>query len=191
MPLPQGFVATSLAVAPSDADRIYAAGLHDDGAAWRGEMARSVDGGASWTLHDLPGTDYDNLPFIADVHGSLPDRLYLSVAATPGRLLLTDDGGESWSEIFEASGPITSFALAPDGAAMLAGNPTDGLWRADTATHTFEPLSTSGPECLRWSESGLYGCFSQYNDGFFVGLSTDGGETFDPLLELPCWPCRA
>jgi photosystem II stability/assembly factor-like uncharacterized protein len=184
--LPAGFQATTLDVAPSDPDRIYVAGVYDDGGGFDAVVVRSVDRGESWTVHPLPPRDAASGPFLAAVHPTDPDRLYLRLDVEPGRLVTSGDGGASWTAIFEGAGALTGFALAPDGGEVLVGGFLDGLWRADTATHRFDRVSDLGPECLRFGGDALYGCFNQGQFGFFVGVSNDAGASFEPLLDVRC-----
>lgn len=179
--LPDGFVATTLDVGPG---RIYAAGLHDVAMMWQGELARSDDGGDTWTLAPLPADGF-NVPYL--VGFVPPDRLYLRVASTPAKLIFSDDGGATWNEIFAQSGALTSVALSPDGTRIVLSDRLDGTWRAETTSHAFERIGDRGAECLHWAPEGvLYGCFEQDIDGFFIGVSADEGASFTALFERPC-----
>jgi len=39
-------------------------------------------------------------------------------------------------------------------------------------------------DCLTWAYAGLYACADEAIAGFTIGVSTDGGETFTPILHL-------
>jgi MYXO-CTERM domain-containing protein len=41
-----------------------------------------------------------------------------------------------------------------------------------------------GAKCLTWTAQGLYACANEFTDGFTLGLSSDQGKTFTPLMHL-------
>ena len=82
--------------------------LTNDHVAWasgtHGIVARSVDGGAHWTLHHVPGADSLDLRSIAALG---PDA---AVAASAGpaengqaRMFRTTDGGATWTQVYATS----------------------------------------------------------------------------------------
>ena len=184
-PLPAGFLGLTLDVAPSDPDRIYASGLRQSGGVYFGVVARSIDHGASWTMVDVPGSDAVAAPYLGAVDPVDPDRVYLRLDGAPGRLLASSDGAETWAEAFAGQGFLRGLALSPDGAELLVGGETDGVWRAPAATLAFEQVSTAKVRCLTWAAAAVYAC----GDGAIAPLasvSTDEGATFAPLLPLAC-----
>lgn len=187
--LPQNIEALTVDVAPSDPNRLYVSGLIGSGDAATGVLARSDDRGETWTVYDAPDTDEVYAPFIAAVHPTDPDTVYVRLDGGPGRLYLTDDGGETLTPIWEAPiGNLLGFALSPDGSEILVGNDFDGVFRANAEIGAFERVSDLPIRCLQWAETGVYACVNSviYNHGFIVARSDDKGVTFDPLLELAC-----
>jgi hypothetical protein len=84
---------------------------------------------------------------------------------------------------------LTGFALSPDGQHVAVGgaNGLTILGRAGVdagggyATIANAPLPV---DCLTWAYAGLYACADEAIAGFTIGVSTDGGETFTPILHL-------
>lgn len=171
--LPQGFAGLTLDVVPgTQPARIYASGVDSTGATPVGKLARSDDGGASWQLFDVPESDDVFAPYIAAIHPSDPDRVFVRLAGGPGRLLVTSDGGVQWTEVWRAPiGNLRGFALSPGGETVLVGTEFDGLYRASTADFMFEKLSSLAIRCLTWTAAGVYACVNQglYLDPFTIG----------------------
>ena len=101
---------------------------------------------------------------------------------TADAMLVTHDGGTTWTTAFQGTGGLLGFALSPDGATILVGGAKDGLWRASTSDLTFAKVSPLGVLCLAWASPGVYACADEATDGFTVGLSTDEGATFTAVM---------
>jgi photosystem II stability/assembly factor-like uncharacterized protein len=91
-----------------------------------GTVLRTVDGGATWSVHQVAGAD--SLDF-RDVHGFSADEAV--AMATAGRLYRTSDGGRSWRVVYAASDTsvfldAVSFWDAKHGIVM--GDPIDGTF---------------------------------------------------------------
>jgi MYXO-CTERM domain-containing protein len=108
------------------------------------------------------------------------------LTGSPGRLLVSTDSGKMWSEAFKGMGILKGFALSPDGKIIAVGGEGDGIWRAPTDTLQFEQRSKVGVQCLAWSTVGLYACAGEFKASFTVGLSTDEGASFTPVMHLAC-----
>ena len=152
----------------------------------KGVLARSVDGGQSWTRSDVPGATKLSAPYIAAIAAEDPDTLYVRLSGTPGKLLVTHDGGANWSALLDFKGPLDGFALSPDGRYALASGRLDGVWRATTSDLAFERVSCTKLRCLSWTSAGLFGCADEFQTGFLVGESPDLGASFEARLHLSC-----
>jgi photosystem II stability/assembly factor-like uncharacterized protein len=177
-----GLYATTLDVAPSDPNDVYIAG---SGTMGEPLVARTSDRGRSWTLHPIPVDTQSKVPFLSAIDPVASDTVYVRIAGDPGRLLASNDGGASWTIVFQATGPLLGFALSPDGETVLLGD-LAGVWRAPTATMQFEKRSNVVIQCLAWTANGVYGCGNQLTDGFLIGLSTNEAATFEPVLPMHC-----
>lgn len=185
VPLPNDFRSLTIDVAPSDPSRVYVSGLSGAGS-YVGAIARSTDLGASWEILEIPGSDAQSAPYLGAIDPANADVLYVRLDGAPGRLLASQDGGGSWQTVFMGSGLLRGFALSPDGAMVVVGSTSGGLWRADTQTFVFEQVFNGSVQCLTWTSAGIYACATQPFDEFTLGLSRDGGATFATLLDLPC-----
>ena len=164
---------------------LYVSGI-SQGDVVTGVLARSDDGGETFRRHDVPGASKVSAPYIAALDPGDPDTVYVRLSGTPGRLLVTRDGGSTFSALLEFDGPFDGFALSPDGRFALASGRADGVWRANTDDLVFERLSCAKVRCLSWSDAGLFACADEFQAGFLVGESTDQGQTFAPRLHMPC-----
>ena len=179
------FSATTVDVAADDRNTLYASGLsQSDGVT--GVLARSTDGGETWTRGSIPFVNKTSAPYIAAIDASDASTVYVRLSGSPGKLLVSRDGGEHWTGVLDFSGPLDGFALSPDGSFALASGRLDGVWRARTSELAFERVSCIKLRCLSWTSSGLFACADESQAGFLVGQSTDLGASFEPRLNLSC-----
>lgn len=175
----------TIETAPSRAQRLYMGA--EDGNLELGFIDVSDDGGASWTTR--AGPDGVNSVYISAVDPQDADRVYLRSYFPQSNLYVSDDGAATWTLIYQSEVPLTGFALSPDGQQVAVGGSSGMAILARTAgdagggyaTMTTTPLPVT---CLTWASAGLYACADEATAGFTIGLSTDGGGTFDPLLHL-------
>jgi hypothetical protein len=204
-PIPMPTVLT-IDVAPSDPSRIYASGLS---ATNKGVFAVSIDRGAHWATVEIPGTNLDEIPFIAAVHPNDPSKVFVRTDAWKDRdvidtandaLLVTSDAGKTWKEVIRGGAKLLGFALSPDGASMRIGygDPVDssrlvdsasfGIWSGSTADLAVARIYDQAVTCLTWSQSGLYVCTSaEASGGLEVAFAPGGdlgasGASLKPLL---------
>ncbi|WP_437737301.1 WD40/YVTN/BNR-like repeat-containing protein [Sorangium sp. So ce1335] len=182
--LPEDFLAHTVDAAPSRRERVYLSGRF--GAPdYAGALERTDDRGATWTRLDIPGSDDRRLPYIGAIDPADPDTLYVRLDGEPAdTLIVSHDGGETFTTIFEGQGNLLGFALSPDGGSLVVGGPRDGIWRAPASSLEFTKVSDVGARCLTWTAEGIFACGDEFTDGFTVGRSTDEGETFTALLHL-------
>jgi photosystem II stability/assembly factor-like uncharacterized protein len=211
--------------APSDSNRIYVTGVvyplapaadagpsQPDASPNLGDapgiLMRSRDAGGTWERLRIPGASLDKPPFIAAVHPTNPDVLYVRVqgearASGPidSFLLYTDDAGGTWKEIFRGSADMLGFSLSEDGGEVRIGlgasqDPNDpssgrqvdpgalGIYRANAPTFSFTHLLVGQVGCLTDAGPRLYMCGSHDSEHFEVGVSTDDGVTASGLVDL-------
>ncbi len=147
-------------------------------AALAGQVARSTDGGLSWTLHGAglrPGERL--LDLTPD-----PDNPALLFAAAWDGLYVSQDRGESWSKPDEGPGYPDVNTLAWDSTGNLLAGTRLGLYRRTPDAGAWETAAgIQGRPVLTIAQAGegqdLYaGC----SGGLF--RSTDGGETWAEVI---------
>jgi MYXO-CTERM domain-containing protein len=181
--LPSDFLALSIELAPSDANRLYVSGYFS--ADIDGAVERSDDHGQSWQRFPI---NLDGAPdtYIGAVDPSDPDIVYLRANGQVfDSLYRSTDGAQTWTKIFQEQGELLGFALSPDGLNVAIGGPMIGIYIASTQDFQFKKVSNVQALCLKWRTEGLYACGDEYKDSFSLGISTDMGKTFQALYHLP------
>lgn len=188
--LPEGLDPTTVDAAPSLPTRVYVLGI----AAFPqfAALARSDDGGATWTssTFDARGARAVYLSAIDPVD---PNRVYARFAFdTSTAIYVSRDAGTTWSPLVEGRGVLLGFAVSPAGDRVVAGGPDDGLMGASAsdasdASVTFAALAPLHVRCLAWTARGLYACADEAPDGFTLGLTdaASGAAPFRALYHLP------
>jgi photosystem II stability/assembly factor-like uncharacterized protein len=179
----QGFIPSTVEVAPSDPQRIYVTGAIENQPSI---VLRSEDGGRSWSR--FPFDAYGSLPlFISAIDPFDPNLLYARIDQQPGdQLLVSRDAGENWQTVFSLDGDLYGFALSPDGSKIATGGPDLGIYIASTSDLDFQPVPAPvrGLRCLRWTSDGLLACGQEALDGWTVGRSQNNGQSFEPLFHV-------
>lgn len=214
--IPSDVFTTTLEVAPSNSSRIYVSALRYIASTDTrvGVFFRSENGGASWTRSEMPLPTDDNGLYIAGIDPNNPDRIYLRVAyglrspgpnpgdpdvVTPATVLrISDDKGMTWRDVYnteQESGEdraMLGFAVSPDGTRIVLGG-LFGVLAGPAPAGPFAPVSNIQNRCLKWTSAGIYACGTQNNfqpsDPFTIGLSTDGGRTFESIYERVSQTC--
>jgi hypothetical protein len=149
-------------------------------------LLRSVDRGLNWTPSTIPapaGTQ----PRILAIDPADSNTVYVRVlAAVTDSILITTDGGNTFRTSLTASGAFTSFLRATDGT-LYAGTLDGRLYVRPKGQADFGP-PRAGPHlrCLgqRPGTSRIYGCGDMLLDGFSLGYSDDGGQTFARVMKF-------
>ena len=159
---------TALLVAPSDPNRVYISALIEtaDGSP---ANALLVSSDAAMTFSSYPFTLHPSevRAFALAIDPNDASRVFMRAQPgnpeDPERLLLSEDAGRTFSEVFSATGPLV-LALS-ETTAWLGGKA--GLFRSDDRGKTFEAVAgaPSYVGCLRPSADALILC--GYQDGKF------------------------
>lgn len=188
----EDFVPSTLEVSRSRPQRIYIVGF--DGA-FQSTLLVSDDRGATWTSR--PIALYSTLPmYLSAIDPNDPDTLYVRVDdGSSDHLLVSRDGGSSFSDVLTIGTDMLGFALSPDGSRVAAGGPGDGLYVANTSDLSFSRAAElQSIRCLTWTERGLFACAQESLEQWTLALSSDGGQSFVPLwhvqdlVPLECTP---
>jgi photosystem II stability/assembly factor-like uncharacterized protein len=182
--LPEDFLGLSIDAAPSEPQRLYVTGRYGS-PDYTGVVERSFDRGQTWERFDITGSDDKHPPYLAAIDPVDPDVLYVRLdAAEADSLVVSQDGGATWTTIFQETGGLLGFALSPDGSKVAVGGDLDGLWIAPTDTFAFTKVADLRVKCLLWTPDRLFACADEFKDGFHVGVSNNEGKTFAPFEHL-------
>jgi hypothetical protein len=151
-------------------------------------LARSSDGGASWTVKDLEPMLGVGIARIITVDPQDPDVVLLRLISTNGEAIaVTRDGGATVTKALEITGTFTSYVQLPNGTrlvgAMVDSNTTPGLFRSRDAANTFEPVPNP-PRIRALSQRGgvVYAATDNFGDGYALGASDDEGTTWRKVM---------
>lgn len=155
-------------------------------------VLQSTDGGASWRNLGKLGTA--RLRIVVDP--SDPQRLYLSAADKPGKILRSQDGGKTWQVVLEGIEPDGRLTVDSSGV-VIYPNPAgigNGLFRSFDSGKTWEQFGQGHPLNAPWQ------LLSDSKDplkmwlagecGNPLALSTDGGGTFYTVESSPANLCQ-
>lgn len=163
----------AIAVSPTNPQEVYIAGVN---------IWKSTDGGKNFTLNAEWTGAFG--PFVHADHHMLkfsPEgKLY---SANDGGLNYTTNGGADWNDISDGLEVTQFYRMAVDPSnsnIMIAGTQDNGTHRM-VGDKWFNILGGDGMECLVDFLDNKYVYASMYYGNFF--RSTDGGETFRPMLD--------
>ena len=129
----------------------------------------SEDGGRTWKVLSRLGE--------ADLHKIqvVDDRLY-AFDAVLGAMLISDDGGKTFTEKFTPRGLIIDFVVDPEDPDRILAANDDQLYRTEDGGDSWRPVGLGEGIRLDWpAPDALYRAFK---DGT-IERSSDGGDTWD------------
>jgi photosystem II stability/assembly factor-like uncharacterized protein len=152
------------------------------------QLMRSIDGGAQWTTIDVESTLGANGFRIVAVDPQDPLQLYLRVIEDLGEeLAVSSDGGVTLRKPLSTDGRFTAFARLASGT-LLVGALSNGAAQGFRSTDrglTFQPwLNPPHLRALAERDGLLFAAADNFKDGFALGVSTDEGLTFRPLMRF-------
>lgn len=172
-------------IARSDPQTIYLAIAEPDA---HPRLARSTDGGASFTVNDLSTSLGPGEILIIAVDPQNPARVFLRQLATANQVLaITADGGVTATAPLTFDGKLGAFARLASGTLLCAGTiqsaTVPATFRSTDGGASFQMLAGQ-PTINGLSErAGLvYAATDNFADGYALGTSADEGTTWQPLL---------
>jgi hypothetical protein len=184
---------TGVEIARSAPSTIYLTVLSGSGTSVVPKLARSVDGGSTWEVHDLSaalGAGVTSVRILA-VDANDAGKVFLRVtsAASGESVAVASGGGTSIATALSVSGGvITAFTRMPSGSLIVGGvGGTSGIepvaFRSTDGGGTFQPLPTPPHlRALAARATTLYAVADNQNDGFAIATSPDEGATWQPLM---------
>jgi photosystem II stability/assembly factor-like uncharacterized protein len=149
-------------------------------------LLRSVDRGLNWTPSTIlapAGTQ----PRILAIDPVDSNTVYVRLlAAVTDSISITTDGGKTFRTSLTAGGAFNSFLRATDGT-LYAGMLDGRLYVRPPGQADFgPPRAAPRLRCLgqRPGTSRIYACGDMFLDGFSLGYSDDGGQTFARVMKF-------
>src|SRR5262249_15350823 len=155
--------------------RVYVSARLDAAGDYASVLLRSNDGGETFESLSIPETQQHRRAYIAKVHPTDPNRIWVRVYDPVGtRIIVTEDGGATFRNLFNGTDQLYGFALSPDGSQMAFGGPSDGIWVGGSDGVGLARRSDVLPNCLGWTPAGLWACADEAKAPFFsLGLSNN------------------
>lgn len=181
---------TSIEISRSNPNIIYAVRVHAASSSGPGSahLLRSADRGTTWTSQQLPvpsGTE----PRIMAVDPEDANTVYLrllTLSTSTDAIGITTDGGNTLAVPLTISGAFfTSFLRASD-RTLYAGTAGPDLYIRLSGATDFSRRTGPRTRCLgqRPGTSRIFGCGDAFLDGYNLGYSDDGAQTFQPVLRF-------
>jgi len=198
-----GATITGVESARSSPDTIYAtlSGAPTAGGPPAPELARTVDGGVTWRTIDLTAALGPGTVRLVAVDAADPNQVFLAWSNADGEALVaTADGGMTARKVLIPAGVMKAFLRLGDGTVLVAaqddseGRAVARLYRSRDGGATFEALAKP-PHVRAMSERAgtLFAATDNFSEGYAIGVSTDQGASWRPLLSyqdvhgiLPC-----
>lgn len=181
---------TSIEISRSNPNVIYGVRVHaaDGSGPGSAYLLRSADRGTTWTSQQLPvpsGTE----PRIMAVDPEDANTVYLrllTLSTSTDAIGITTDGGNTFAVPLTLSGAFfTSFLRASD-RTLYAGTAGPDLYIRLPGATDFTRRTGPRTRCLgqRTGTSRIFGCGDAFLDGYNLGYSDDGAQTFQPILRF-------
>ncbi len=200
-------------VSPSNPDVIYLSGAYPATPELprRAFVHRTDDRGATFTRFPFTLENEERNVHVLGVDPRNPMRVFMRVVRSrdfeerQDRLVVSEDGGETFADLLSIT-EIRGFAISPDGETVWVGGRGSapdvlpdgglpdvmdvplagtGLFRSDDGGETFTRIqSEMRIGCLALRAGELWACADNFLDGFAIGRSADGGESFDAVLRF-------
>ncbi len=165
--------------------------LEEESMEIRFQLQKSEDDGESWQAIDI-----DFLPEFLAASPTDPDVMFAATRADVSRVVVTEDGGQSWRELFSSPERIGALGASPDGRRVAVGvaqpvgdetsaanHPSSsyGLWLVDRESAARRVLTTP-VACIRWWPNLLAACTQSLSSPLDVAISADEGQSFDLIF---------
>jgi photosystem II stability/assembly factor-like uncharacterized protein len=182
---------SGIEIARSNPNLAYASEVQDTPAlAARAFLVRSIDRGVTWSPPqplDVPSGTEVRIAAVDPVDANKVYLRLLNVAANSDSIALTSDGGQTVGVPLTIVGPtaFSTFLVAADGT-LLAGTTSSDLYAAPSGTTTFAQRTGPRARCLGQRPGSptapIYACGDGFLDGYNLGVSDDGAQTFRPVM---------
>ena len=152
-------------------------------------LLRSADYGATWVTTSIPAPSGTEALILA-VDPEDENTIYLRVVgALTDSVVVSTDGGQTFSTILSIDGQFTAFLRAADGS-LYAGTIDGVLYTRAPGATEFTSHTAPHFRCLDQpaGTNRIYACGDMGLDGFDLGYSDDNGRDFHRHDELHVHP---
>ena len=176
----------SVEVSASNPDRMYLTSLTSVSPS-RIHLLRSDDAGATWTDFDITAMTAGRLARIAAVDPVDPQKIYLRLTGTDDAIAVSIDGGATISVPLVLGIGLTAFLRRPNGQILVSALDVVGgtLHRSTDGGESFVRMpGTLSIRAMAERAGKIYAAADNFADGFALGISSDDGLTFQPLMKF-------
>src|SRR5882757_3255996 len=152
-------------------------------------LARSADGGGTWTFNDLSSSIGNGSPSLMAVDPTDANKVFLRFMQADGEaVVVTEDGGATATKaVVVSEGRLNSFVRTGEGTVLVGAVDSSlapMLLRSRNGGATFEVLANQQPHLRGLSERAgvVYGAADNFVDGFALARSTDEGTSWQPAM---------
>jgi hypothetical protein len=141
---------------------------------------KSEDGGKTWSVLSRLGE--------ADLHKIIVagDKL-IAFDAVLSAMLVSTDGGKTFTEKFTPRGLIIDFAVKPSDVNTIFAATEEQIFRSEDGGDSWRPIRPDAGTRMAWPAEGTF--YKAVKDGTF-SVSKDGGDTWKDLSKLPGEPYK-
>lgn len=176
----------SVEVSAANPNRMYLTSYTSVGA-FSSHLLRSDDAGATWTDFDITAMTAGRLARIAAVDPVDPQKIYLRLTGTDDAIAISTDGGASIRVRLALGIGLTALLRRTNGQILVSALDVVGgaLHRSLDGGESFVRLpSTLSIRAMAERAGKIYAAADNFADGFALGVSSDDGLTFQPLMKF-------
>lgn len=147
----------------------------------------SDDGGDTWTEYAWTFSVATTLQGNVDVVATSPSNADIAYARTNGGtdyLLRTTNGGAAWSQVFQVADDIRGVTYEEGTGALWLGTVFQGTYRSTDGQNFVAVAGAPSVRGIDADSRGIFVAANNYEDGFALGLTSDGGISYRGLFRF-------
>jgi photosystem II stability/assembly factor-like uncharacterized protein len=176
----------SVEVSAANPNRMYLT-AQTSGSAFSSHLLRSDDAGATWNDFDITAVTAGRLARIAAVDPVDPQKIYLRLTGADDAIAISTDGGGSIRVPLVLGIGLTALLRRANGQILVSGLDVvqGSLHRSTDGGESFARMPTTLSIRAMAERAGrIYAAADNFADGFALGVSSDDGLTFQPLMKF-------
>jgi uncharacterized protein (TIGR03382 family) len=184
---PPDWTLASVETAASNPRRIYLTAYQSTAGAVTSRLLRSDDAGQTFADAGIEPAAGGRVARIAAVDPVDPEKIYLRLTGTDDAIAVSSDGGATVATTLVIGGQLTALLRRGNGEILVSALDLVGgaLHRSVDGGASFSKLpATLGIRAMAERDGKIYAAVDDVLDGFAVGVSEDGGESFQAMLSF-------